>query len=970
MAATANTVEVVLRANVGDFQRAIQQGVGTLRGEFSRASSDVRGETNRIREATRQLGIRPFGEIQREIRELERSYRTLSRSGQLSSRELRQAHLRMREGIRQLRREQSGWVESLNRARTQMLATAAATYGLVRALSAANREYRTFEEAVASVNSLLDVSPARIQELSGEVRALAQEMGVEATNAAQALYDIISAGVPQENAIDVLRTSTRGAIAGLTDTQTAARVGLAVINAYGKEIEELGNVYDTLFATVRGGVTTLPELASALGQVLPVASGTGIAFETVAAAIQQLTQAGLGTPEAITALRGAIVNLTSPAPEAAKALEELNVQTGDFVATLRQIGQLNLGPEALRSVVPDVEARNAVLALTRDLDGLSTAIEDVSDSAGAADEAYQKLANSSAQEAREYRAALNELQLQIGELVAAGTPLLEVFTGLIRGFNELPGPIKQTTAAVVGLAGAATVLRLALAPVLTTFSLLIPRSDRLRRTLGALIPNVRTLGGLLRGLGWGAVAFEVGRAISIFVDGQRELAALTEQQEAYAESQRRIQAETERFAETQRLTRAELGALSQDEIESYRERAREAQRYYESVRDLRSREYARENGIEGISPAALAAAREAREYRESLEDVEDILEERQAAEQRHGQRLAQVRSDITATIRRRLAEEIDAYDEANEAIEKARKRREEVAERWRELEAELRRPPQTADEDLTAADLARQGDLIQGSLSNENPEEALRRAERAREIIRALAEQGNVTQQYLVSQTQRFAELADRAAAAQEAQAEQEAAEIRRTIEDLVGRAEFLRRIQVGFDYQAAEQSAEELRRRLEEQLKRNPVVIPVQLQSTSGPSDSSQQAADDLLEGLPGRAGGGPIAGPGTPTSDSILIRASNGEYMLRAAAVRYYGRSFLDALNNMRLPKFAQGGLVSRLQIPSMPSAPAGPSGSGGRPLTLVLPGGERVSATVSQQGGDVVERGLSRAALKGGR
>lgn len=65
-------------------------------------------------------------------------------------------------------------------------------------------------------------------------------------------------------------------------------------------------------------------------------------------------------------------------------------------------------------------------------------------------------------------------------------------------------------------------------------------------------------------------------------------------------------------------------------------------------------------------------------------------------------------------------------------------------------------------------------------------------------------------------------------------------------------------------------------------------------------------------------RAGGGAVYGPGTATSDSIPAWLSNGEYVIKAAAVARYGKSFFDSVNTMR---FAQGGYVSRMQ----PAAPA---------------------------------------------
>jgi len=49
------------------------------------------------------------------------------------------------------------------------------------------------------------------------------------------------------------------------------------------------------------------------------------------------------------------------------------------------------------------------------------------------------------------------------------------------------------------------------------------------------------------------------------------------------------------------------------------------------------------------------------------------------------------------------------------------------------------------------------------------------------------------------------------------------------------------------------------------------------------------------------GYAGGGGISGPGTGTSDSVPIWASDGEYMQKAAAHNFWGTRAMDAMNNM---------------------------------------------------------------------
>ena len=109
----------------------------------------------------------------------------------------------------------------------------------------------------------------------------------------------------------------------------------------------------------------------------------------------------------------------------------------------------------------------------------------------------------------------------------------------------------------------------------------------------------------------------------------------------------------------------------------------------------------------------------------------------------------------------------------------------------------------------------------------------------------------------------------------------------------------------------------------------------------------------DDGGNGPPGvrRAGGGPIDGPGTGTSDSILARLSRGEYVIRAAAVRRFGQGLFHALNNgqmpARVPAFAGGGLVGAGQ--AVADSRSGPFAS----VSLHLADGGVVNASTDRAG-----------------
>lgn len=80
----------------------------------------------------------------------------------------------------------------------------------------------------------------------------------------------------------------------------------------------------------------------------------------------------------------------------------------------------------------------------------------------------------------------------------------------------------------------------------------------------------------------------------------------------------------------------------------------------------------------------------------------------------------------------------------------------------------------------------------------------------------------------------------------------------------------------------------------------------------------SGTKGVGGVLGKVLGFAEGGPINGPGTGTSDSILARLSAGEYVIPAARVQQFGVSFFDNIRAGRwmslMPRFATGGLVQR--------------------------------------------------------
>lgn len=97
-----------------------------------------------------------------------------------------------------------------------------------------------------------------------------------------------------------------------------------------------------------------------------------------------------------------------------------------------------------------------------------------------------------------------------------------------------------------------------------------------------------------------------------------------------------------------------------------------------------------------------------------------------------------------------------------------------------------------------------------------------------------------------------------------------------------------------------------------------------------SGSMSQANASTADTLAFYGEFAEGGKITGPGTGRSDSILAAVSNGEYIVNAEAARR-NAALLDAINNGRLPRFADGGMVGRVS-PALSASNLGGGKAGG--------------------------------------
>jgi TP901 family phage tail tape measure protein len=423
-----------------------------------------------VQGARQTLGIQGADELRAQLANLQNAYNTLRTSGTASLQELAVAKSALVRKTIELNESQALVNTNMQQLGVAVLGLVSSTYAYSQALRAVIASAARYEQGLASIASITNLNKAQLDALGDSVLRLSGRIGLDATSAFKALYNIIGSGIPAENAISVLEASAKAAVAGLTSVENAARIGVQVLNAYQLQTSELPRVFDILFQTVRDGVISFEELADKFGLVLPAARSAGVSLEELSGATVVLTRSGLNAPRAMVALEGAIKQLAAPTEEAAAAAAQLGIRYNGLLGTIEQLSKLNLGPDLLRKLIPDVEGQRAVSLLRAQVDLFKESALEAAKASDATQKAFNKLKDTPEQELKKFNAEVNRAAVALGKAVLEGAlPLLKQLTELVRWFANLPPAVTASVAAIGSFAGVLTVAAVAartLTPIL------------------------------------------------------------------------------------------------------------------------------------------------------------------------------------------------------------------------------------------------------------------------------------------------------------------------------------------------------------------------------------------------------------------------------------------------------------------------------------------------------------------------
>lgn len=258
--------------------------------------------------------------------------------------------------------------------------------------------YSSFETVVQKVSTL--ASDQIMPTLSADMKKLSTVLGKDATDVGEAMYEGLSAGVSEKNITDFTLKMGKLAKGGFTEVSTATDIATTVVNAYGLEIEEVTKISDILIQTQNKGKTTVNDLATNMGKVIPTAKAMNVQFDELGTAYAIATSKGIATAEATTYLNSLLNELNSTTGMGAYINKEMGTSYAELNAQGYNLGQIismmndhmKANGTDMNATKSSAEAYKMALTLLSDEGREFTEMQKLmNNSAGATDEAFRKM---------------------------------------------------------------------------------------------------------------------------------------------------------------------------------------------------------------------------------------------------------------------------------------------------------------------------------------------------------------------------------------------------------------------------------------------------------------------------------------------------------------------------------------------------------------------------------------------------
>ena len=323
--------------------------------------------------------------------------------------------------------------------------------------------FTSFEQSMRNTFSVMSASSAEMEAL----RQKAEEMGAttrfSASQAADALYSLGSAGQTAAQAMNSLDGVLQLAGATGSDLAFTSSTIASTLSQFNLSAEKSGHIADVFSTAIGKSQANMTKLSYSMKYVGPVAAGLGVSLETSTAALMRLYNTGFGGEQAGTILRSGLQKLASGTEDVKKKLQELgisydevNPKTNNLADILQRLKDANIDVAKSSDLFGEAAAAGMQALIEGGGDALRTMDGLLQASDGAAKK-MQDIQNASfANTKAELASAFEAVQITLtSNVIPAVDAVAKGITKVLQFVNELPVCLQTTGTAFAALAAAA-----------------------------------------------------------------------------------------------------------------------------------------------------------------------------------------------------------------------------------------------------------------------------------------------------------------------------------------------------------------------------------------------------------------------------------------------------------------------------------------------------------------------------------
>lgn len=328
-----------------------------------------------------------------------------------------------------------------------------------------------FDTSMAKLSTIADTSKVSTEDLKAQILDVSNTYGVSASDIAEAAYSAISAGQDTEDAVQFVADAMQLAKAGFTDSGTAIDTLTTIMNAYGDASGSAADISDRLITAQNLGKTTVAELGSSMGKVIPTAAMYGVNLDNLASAYVTTTKNGISTAESTTYINGMLNELGKSGSTASdilknktgKSFKEL-MDSGMSLTDALQIIQdaADASGKSMADMFSSQEAAKAAATITQHADDFTESMDAMAESSGKTAEAFAVVDDTTATSMEKLKTSVQNLAIQLGDILI---PVVEEVVGHVQRIVDWLGSLDEsqkktivTVAAIVAAVGPALII--------------------------------------------------------------------------------------------------------------------------------------------------------------------------------------------------------------------------------------------------------------------------------------------------------------------------------------------------------------------------------------------------------------------------------------------------------------------------------------------------------------------------------